>query len=138
MTRKAFDKIAEGIKEAIEIARGTAMTNLAELIERLEKASGPDKAIDSAIADMIVGVGRIVIGGDPRYTASIDVALTLVPEGWSWALDRVGNECAAVVDPTAVYISDHLSGPGASFATTPALALCIAALKARAALKDQP
>ena len=72
-----------------------------------------------------------------HFTTSLDAALTLVPEGLvRWSVSReitgVGSE-----NPTDWYdavLSDfynEFSGQGQS--NTPALALCIAALKARAA-----
>jgi hypothetical protein len=70
----------------------------AELIEKLELADGPSRELDAAIHALIapkrhrmhpylVGVfiddsqGGLVYQC-PHYTASIDAALTLVPEGW--------------------------------------------------------
>ena len=54
-----------------------------ELIERLEKATGPDRELDHAILCMIDPrvKGTCPMHYDPHYTASIDAALTLVPEG---------------------------------------------------------
>lgn len=112
------------------------------LIERIESADGPDRELDAEIAVAIryfpqnVGfvwkndlepncpeIGRVTCvtslgtGGPhyaaPRYTASIDAALTLFPDqtgpwsAWNCAIPRVRD------------------------AATPALALCAAALKAR-------
>ena len=56
----------------------------------------------------------------PPYTTSLDAALTLVPEGWSWQLSS--NECELTHEK-----HEHIwvSVPIAT------LALCIAALKAR-------
>lgn len=104
---------------------------LLELAERCEKATGPDRVLDGDIAEAlgfrVKNVAHQVIythAGLPgstsplRYTASIDAAMTLVPEGAEWSLDSAG-----------VYaVVNHK--PGA--AATPAIALCIAALKARA------
>lgn len=140
------------------------------LIERIESADGPDRELDAEIAVAIryfpqnVGfvwkndlepncpeIGRVTCvtslgtGGPhyaaPRYTASIDAALTLVPEGWrpysadmsiagrtrfviegpktQWATDDAGEKCAGADWYTQ------------GVASTPALALCAAALKAR-------
>ena len=59
------------------------------------------------------------------YTASIDAALTLVPEGYDWSLDSFydgqGRPHAWVCKDGPFYIA---------IAATPALALCAAALKA--------
>lgn len=63
-----------------------------------------------------------------EYTTSLDAALTLVPNGWGWHVrhDNDGNygHC--------LYPGLNVS-PGAAVAATPPLALCLAALKARAA-----
>lgn len=117
------------------------------LIERLEAASGPDRELDEAIgldlgwspvsnptfATGLMGRwytpdGRMTDHyGIPRWTASLDAAMTLIPEGcvtylasedrhshrWEWSLR----------DKYAV--RHHARAP------TPALALCIASLKAR-------
>lgn len=113
---------------------------MAELIERVERASGPDREIDLAIARVM---GTIVLqrnfsdtGNHEtthwEYTASIDAAMTLVPEGWKL---RQMNFSAPCADDRKWHLSlyggsvgeDCFVGRGA----TPALALCAAALKAR-------
>ena len=111
-----------------------------ELIERLEKAAGPDRDLDGAIYRSLhashddawphwttVQRDEIVL----HYTASIDAAVTLVPFAedkathWGVELDR-GFE--AWVSRNNVS-SGHWLHQG--FGSTPAIALCIAALKAR-------
>jgi hypothetical protein len=119
-----------------------------ELIERLEKATGPDRELDGAIA-LSLGWTFQKMKGDskpyyrkpgettyymrsevPAYTASIDAALTLVPEGWAYQLTLLfeprvhGNQQAIVWPPDK---ASPVSG-----APTMPLAICIAALKARA------
>ena len=73
--------------------------------------------------------------GCPEFTASLDAAMTLVPEGWVFV--RLERERAfpgesRQWDFWAVMMEPH--GPGYSkvSAETPALALCAAALRARA------
>jgi hypothetical protein len=68
--------------------------------------------------------GNIVQGFTPAsYTASIDSALTLVPEGWEWVIDSGGH-----VELT----KSRLRGPHVDGnAATPALAICAAALRTR-------
>lgn len=124
-----------------------------DLIERLEKLMGPDRDMDSAIAGAvgIIPAGfehiykRVPGGGRwtaqepyrtwdaPEYTASIDAALTLAPKGFQSYVDTgVG---AFQGDAHACVWTDHphrISG-GARQAFSPAIALCIAALKARMA-----
>ena len=137
-----------GVKEEGSAAR------LRELIARLEAATGPDRELDWLIADAVGLVPKHsirAIGWDydwyrnsdkewalwkandsegrnnslwepARYTSSIDAALTLVPEGCSVHLHIMPREIGhkAVVG---------IGNEGES--KTPALALCIAALKAR-------
>lgn len=73
--------------------------------------------------------------GPPNYTQSLDAAVTLVPEGLGWTCGdhspggvHVGNYLASV------WKFDRATGLNMRFAKTPALALCAAALRARAAL----
>lgn len=129
--------------------------NRAELLalaERCEAATGPDRAIDFAIfrtlhpeyagpewKEFAGGLRHVNDGSDIRcvppasltpsqWTASLDAALTLVPEGWDWCLSRgTGEPAVASMSPT-----DRVGGPCVTGAT-PALALCAAALRARAA-----
>ena len=67
----------------------------------------------------------------PAYTTSIDAAMTLVPAG--------PHVCWSIAKPTTlipwgrVWLRETGDTLGESFASTYSLALCIAALKARAA-----
>lgn len=92
-----------------------------ELIERLKQATGPDPELDYDIQCEMDGRGK-----PPAYTGSFDAALTLVPRGVWW-------RCSCDIDltPTAVVGGSQYAEVGA----TPAIALCIAALKAL--LSDQ-
>lgn len=67
----------------------------------------------------------------PDYTASIDAAMTLVPEGMEVSLGNEPIEWWAHVGPRDDPNSDETAYTG----STPALALCVAALRARAASK---
>jgi hypothetical protein len=119
----------------------TDPTTLLALAERCEQAAGPDRELDAEIALAIgytrekKGRERIAwwrnpkgqqIGYDgwhnfpPSFTASLDAAVTLVPEGCGW---MVMNNAAKV-------------GRWPSRGATPALALCAAALRAKAASHD--
>ena len=107
-----------------------------ELIARLEAATGPCRELDAAIAEAI---GHTVKYDKdhprdttpyyqpvpdyswqpvPTYSASIDAALTLVPSTMNATIDT-RKPAAATLGGEWVY------------APTPALAICIAALKAR-------
>lgn len=121
-----------------------------DLIERIETASGPDRALDheiyeylgSPVVRMVSATthGTDLVNWAPFYTASVDAALTLVPEGrgrdsggtlWNVeAWDGPGVH-ARHVEATA-----WVCGAPRVHAATPALALCAAALKSRAYLKE--
>jgi hypothetical protein len=119
------------------------------LIERLEKATGPDRELDAEIfIEVTPGVkdaGRIdrdggVVGWWPKdgpyesaritpdYTSSIDAALTLVPEGAVWTLEA-SRAWVRILDGDDV--SEFQAGFNGREAEATALALCIASLRAR-------
>lgn len=136
------------------------MTRYADLIAKLEQCEGPDRHLDSLIwaevddRDVITHTdGRLMARSRrpphdtcllhpemhkpplPKFTESLDAALTLVPEGW--AFHRLhqyfnnrnpawgyGGELRCFAQP------DIGLAVGES-RNSPALALCIAALKAR-------
>ena len=127
------------------------------LIEKLEKATGPSQELDAEIA---IAVGVAPPSGEggwwrckkpnwqwkhaahepttppwepARYTSSIDAALTLVPEGLDEEMKRARHRKGWRVnlwEPSRV-------GQSADAQTLP-LALCIAALKARAYTESTP
>lgn len=118
------------------------MTDAAAIIDRLRAATGPDAALDLAIAKavgakwhawVVVATGRFAEyrRTPPRsalaYTASLDAALTLVPEG-HWVEMQIVPEWkpSARCSPTGSSRRNELGA-------TPAIALCIAALLARQA-----
>lgn len=115
---------------------------LRALIARVETATGPDLELDAEIAlasgwrlKFVEGRGcwrhgdyswTVESGGTPpAYTRSLDAALTLVPEGWGFELRRghgtSGRATCFCWNGKAM----------AALCTTPALALCSAALRAR-------
>jgi hypothetical protein len=116
--------------------RGAAM-NLSELIARVEKATGPDIRLDFLIHDGLYGdrTGGVV----PRVTESLDAVVALVKRelpGCSWNAWNRGRDT-----------NDRDTGPGATLwhgtfpsdwsggdvhnASTPALALLLAFLRAK-------
>lgn len=135
-----------------------------DLIERLEKSEGPDRELDCLIWTAVNGKGQPMktvaepyyepprffcnpnpeinwIGYDllnvaERYTASLDSALTLVPEGLAWTL---GQNVHHRYWQASVHNLDEDGRPqsiGYSSLQgnrTAPIALCAAALKARAA-----
>jgi len=127
-----------------------------ELIARLEAATGPSRELDAQIAITCgkapavafrpcvsldpgtFGIGAYEIWVAPSYTASIDAALTLVPEGW--AIERLSHwpDIGASVELWEVTYRNgkpwHTSRDRkveVRDVATPAIALCIAALRAR-------
>lgn len=128
-----------------------------ELIERLTAATGPSRELDEAIFEAAHGRQRRRSTFEqyepseplPDYTASLDSALTLVPKGWTtqiygggWLRDwtvtirspdikyrRSGGGQGGPDD----YVLIPIEGQDASGiqCKTAALALCIAALRAR-------
>lgn len=111
---------------------------LTDLAARIEGLTGPDQHVDQIIwivTDPRNGGGvfcdvflperdSVPI---PAYTASLDAAMTLVPEGCSWTIQRNRNALATFAS----------CGPNTdAYAATPALALCAAALRAQEASND--
>lgn len=110
------------------------------LIAKLEAATGPSRELDARIryeVRRLFSVGSIdeflatsVAATVPRYTSSIDAALTLINGLWC---------IYAMEDPGVTYLP---ASPTGSFFDakqvtvkhqSPIIALCIAALKARSA-----
>ncbi len=108
------------------------------LIDRLEQLEGPDREADAAIAVTLPGAKHADVLScagcrcAPRFTESIDAALTLVPEGLEWHVagpnKRHGNGQAWA----GVFGEPFVGSENDSFAATPAIAICIAALRAQA------
>lgn len=110
-----------------------------DLTERCEKATGPDRELDATIAKAVGekhgretgwcnnenGDYYVIDECAARYTASIDAAMMLVPEGcefWCGSKDATGTSWAWV---------GQFGGPEEiGTAASPALALCAAALRA--------
>lgn len=121
--------------------------SLEDVIARLEGASEGHRDLDYAIhnavyGERMIGAGiRAVPGGGwwhpehgkiappEHYTTSLDAAMTLLPEGAVFkVMTDYGELCRASVsrDDPPLYTGDI-------DAATPALALCIACLRAKAA-----
>lgn len=69
----------------------------------------------------------------PYYTASIDAALTLVPDDHGWDINALhGDDPFVTIDePDTVEFPGHFYQVAHSYGKTAALAICAAALKAR-------
>ena len=128
------------------------MSELKLLIGRLEEATGPDMQLDADIAkamgafvkrsllipiDVATGsrsMHSIEIGQSvgwvyvPAYTSSIDAAVQLVPEGYSWHLWSIENGL-----PNAE-VRDKSGNPYYGMGKGP-ISLCSAALKAIDAMR---
>jgi hypothetical protein len=114
-----------------------------ELIERLERATGPDRVLAD---DVLLACGWVLKdsvwyisdahaehGAEPCWaecdnppdpTSSIDAALTLVPRGFEWEIKSYdGFKSVSIGDPLLWMDGEH--------PTSVSIALCIAALKAR-------
>lgn len=103
-----------------------------ELIEALEKATGPCIMLEQEISIWRYAQEGLPAPPIPRpYTASLDAALSLVPEGWEWIVFGAGGADVWHVGNDAV-----LHRIDETYAATPAIALCIAALRAREASDD--
>jgi hypothetical protein len=136
-----------------EVMTDTTKDTLLELAERVEGASGPDRDLDREVAFAIDLPDRDEFGcyqswaglcangvrwGDqarlkaPAYTASIDAAMTLVPEGCFPDIDCDPRNPTVEIQ----YLTDKTdNGLGAlvvTSAATPALALVAASLRALA------
>lgn len=124
---------------------------MSALVEKLEALSAPCRECEEAIYEAIgncnhkryecysvqgdsgqtcLDCGKDLYGADsaPRYTASIDAAMTLVPEGYVWSINTFAEPSRA-----SAYLVRHDNcyvRTNEQFCATPAIALCIAALKA--------
>lgn len=109
------------------------------LIERIEAAEEPSRELDAEIARALSGNPTyhwyMHFDGEyssdataPAYTASLDAAMTLVPEGWGVMLNMSENGLHA---QARVFRSHPANFQSDNEAATPALALCAAALKAQ-------
>jgi hypothetical protein len=133
------------------------MSDLLSLISRLEAAKEGARELDAkieisrrrflfgaaAVAGMSIQPGGWIVGGDspnpikaPAYTSSVDAALSLVPEGWSfYRLDQYSNGPDPIWGWGAQLRCHANPEVGLAIGETRAsmpLALCIASLRARA------
>jgi hypothetical protein len=118
----------------------TDPATLLALADRCEQAAGPDRELDCYIhapregrnikPERWIETVRVYSHMVPRYTASLDAAVMLVPEGWIYELGRgesgTSRALCRMGDERGIWT-------GWAVAATAALALCAAALRARAA-----
>lgn len=112
-----------------------------DLIERLERATAGSRELDLMICSAAYGDRPVPLSFNLQpFSSSVDAALTLVPEGWQISLrfpfrDGRNADCE-LAHYGHMPFSEHSDWerwcPRVT-AATPAIALCIAALKARTA-----
>lgn len=130
-----------------------------KLIERLERATGSDRSLDADIYRLdYFPVDKSYMdafrASAPHYTSSVDAAVTLIPKGWAWKCGTccISDDAWCVPDYNSPLhgerLRKELGSPvhGGIFDTgididqrppgRVAIALCIAALKARAAVAE--
>lgn len=121
----------------------------AELIAKLEKASEPDRGLFWDCFDACWADGRehefwMRFSKLVEYEAWTDAALTILPEGWHWSLKH-DRDCAPPNDKAHAIVSlvswDKRDDEAEFYKSSealhrhPAIALCIAAIRARAEQK---
>lgn len=140
------ESVGAAAKAAVDVSPAETLLALAERCERLRNYDGDT---DMAIMDAVCEQGRLhsqehrrtyewhfgglIYSAVPEFTRSIDAALTLVPEGaYSTSIATAYRSVhVSPIDPDSYGISDPRTGR-CDHAATVALAICAAALKARA------
>lgn len=150
--------VGAGRAPSPETSTAEAVTTLNEIIERLEKARGPDRELDALIVAELHDAtmrpyppsddfgwqnkwqfwthdGKHFLGSEakfpvPAYTSSVDAALTLVLPDADWIIGNVNGHVGGTPYACVGSLKEH-------FGATPVLALCIAALRDRAS-RDTP
>lgn len=114
------------------------------IIEQLEDLKAPDRGIDLEIwcevyAPDAVAVPLASQWNGPNYTGSLDAAITLVPVGWAWFCEWIGEPFslgdARVWIPSKRTQKLGIESVDVRSMASPAIALCIASLKALASIR---
>ncbi len=112
---------------------------LLALAERCEREK-PSYALDCKIEHLCEPERGRFIGNAKPCTTSLDAAVTLVPEGWAWFVEWIGAPFsegrARLWIPSQRTQRLRVENVNTQ-AKTPTMALCAAALRARAALLDE-
>jgi hypothetical protein len=139
----------------MEGQRMSRREELLALAAKVEAAQGTDRALDMEIdvllcrgnthvIEYVDGTAQRVPYVDfaysprcecPRYTASLDAAVSLVPAGWRWSLDQTQRAPFQECGRADLYAPGDGEKPRDVcnvYAATPALALTAAALRALA------
>lgn len=95
-----------------------------ELYDALKRATGPDRALDTQIERRVHGL-MARTSYVPRYTASIDMAAKLLPQGWNvyLAFRMEGDGEVHMHEWRSPY--RRIPERGIRRGNTPALALCL-------------
>ena len=101
---------------------------LNKLAERVEGLTGPCFGTECEI-ERLVSPHWTGEGAPKAYTASLDAALSLVPEGWNWGV-WMRHDWAK--QNAQVWHWERKASTKHGDAATPALALTVASLRARA------
>ena len=107
----------------------------AEGIAALEKQGSPEKAVSikygcGGFNDM-KPIWTLATFRGPAYTASLDAAMTLVPEGWTIATIGQNDDKSWFVELREGFLTSYNRVAMSPIKTvTPAIALCIAAIAA--------
>ncbi len=145
LDREATKARPEGRPKSEGMTAPLSPTDLEALAERCEQASGPDRELDIAILTTVLGYrdvhgdGNLFDRGNDGYwfvddcsihqlpspTASLDAAMTLVPEPHKWSITAAHGD-----DRWQAWVWSINYGPNWYEAATPALALTAAALRA--------
>lgn len=106
---------------------------MSDLADRCEELRQSDRALDKAIALAVFGTEHCRYIDVPSYTASLDAAMSLKPEGWCVDAGTGGGPYAN--SPWARCYPDNqrgqMDGTGNRNAASMALAICSATLRAR-------
>ena len=121
------------------------MSDLRGLIERVEKATGPDRELDAQIYIWVHGLranAPVLWTQVAPYTNSLDAALALVEKmrpGYRWGVSSVAIKIGAYPDGKTAYgegFRAHVTKnsplrpmPSTADAPTPALAIILALLR---------
>ena len=114
------------------------MSDLLKLAERCEAATGPDRELDAQIGRFVAAEFLQQIPDRPQYgcqpfTASLDAAMQLKPA--EWHIEGMHEGCGDLPKRVTLYCWDEaIRGKGSALT----LALCAAALRARAAQPPSP
>lgn len=102
------------------------------LIAALEASEGPSQELDMRIYNAIYPDGADYVDPkEPRYTSSLDAAITLIPTGWRVEEWFIGADKSSCIELDFFPKEGHIPTANGSHECSAAIALCIASLRAR-------